>query len=87
MEVAGDESAPIENSSSDCTAAIVVPVQPHFRTGIWLYWRDLRPCSLISCFLLAQIHLLQPPCHSLYITYYFMIGSECNLMPEEARDD
>ena len=31
------------------------------------------PCSLISCVLFAQIWRKQPPCHSLYITYYFMI--------------
>ena len=31
-----------QQDSADQTAqaAIVLPVQPHLRSGIWLYWRD-----------------------------------------------
>ena len=51
----------------------VTPVQPYSCPEMCLYWQDYsRPCSLISWVLLAQIWRQQPPCHSLYITYYFM---------------
>ena len=39
----GEESAPIKTTDQTAWAAIVVPVLPHFRTGIWLYWRDPPP--------------------------------------------
>ena len=51
----------------------VTPVQPYSCPEMWLYWQDYSHlCSLISWVLLAQIWHQQPPCHSLYITYYFM---------------
>ena len=52
---------------------------------MWLYWQDYsRPCSLISWVLLAQIWRQQPPCNSLYITYYFM-GLSLQEIPELVR--
>ena len=72
-EVTGEKSAPIEHSWSDCTGKGAAPVQPYSCSEMWLYWHDYsRQRILISCVLMAQIFLPQPPCHSLYITYYFM---------------
>jgi len=55
------------HSWSDCTGVC---------SEMWLYGQDYScPCSLISCVILVQIWRQQPPCHSLYTTYYFMIAS------------
>ena len=56
----------------------IAPVQP-FSSGCT--GTPPRTCSLISWVLLAQIWSQQPPCHSLYVTYYFM-GTY--LLPSEA---
>ena len=71
------------HSWSDCTGGGSrqynhIPVLKCGCTGT----TNSHPCSLISCVLLAQIRLPQPPCHSLYITYYFMGWSKAlNLRP------
>ena len=57
-----------ESADQTARAAIVMPVQPHFRTGIWLYWRDPPPVQSDQLIATGAEY----PCPPLYITYYFM---------------
>ena len=55
-----------------------MPVQPHYRTGKWLYWCDPPPVQSDQLFSIGTwIHLPQPPCHTL--CRYNLLLYECHL--------
>ena len=69
----------MQSADPDCTGSksrqYIQWIQPHFGTGIYLYWRGSLPIPTdqLSSIDAKSSSTPHPP-HTLYITYYFMVA-------------